>query len=509
MTCMWRLLVLGDSIAMYIDYTCDKGMVGKAGVFIIVKCYEGMIDVDFKHVCVALSSSLHLWICKCRFRCSWIGHGFLEVEDGISVSISISKAVFPTFVLPTRSLLRGRCLTMNPLYLLYSLFCFYDHQCDNKSNISTTSTHRIDAIHTDDVLLIQQIQSTVELFKYLISAVDLHNANKAQHTRYDDPHEQPYITTPDPLFNLLPTNKLKRTYASITSVSYLAETGIPQTTSPLAAPPSRKRQGSPLNLDDNCVFLGVALKTCENRSPGFTASPPQQQAECLCYDIKNWIPGVFDLAVDECARFASTAAPLAHEALLALSGFCRKLGDVKGVVIDADASTMMDHNSGSGVGHSSTTSTQDPAVSTTTTSIVWATKPFTTGTIQTNLNSMASTLITDMHESSSPITTSTMISKSASATFRATSFDDLVISTSQLSSPTAPLTSQSFFHSTLIMCSSFRTTSTSLTRLVQPTTTQGAPVPTPTSGIIRTRRMIGEWEIVWVSFCCAMTLLFL
>ncbi|KAL3425320.1 hypothetical protein PVAG01_02111 [Phlyctema vagabunda] len=104
------------------------------------------------------------------------------------------------------------------------------------------------------------------------------------------------------------------------AIDIIAERQAPQTVMNTHTP----------SLNDNsaCLLLGTALYICETLTPSFTALAATLQAPCLCYSSTDWVPSIFDTAVERCAGFAESAVPFAFGDVDGLRGFCGGVGDV-------------------------------------------------------------------------------------------------------------------------------------------------------------------------------------
>jgi hypothetical protein len=94
------------------------------------------------------------------------------------------------------------------------------------------------------------------------------------------------------------------------------------------AAPSTTPAAQLLISNSACEVVGQALAICQSLSPGLTTMQPTAQAQCLCYSSTSWAPGYFDSAVQSCADYASTVVPEAYTPLANLEGFCSSVGDV-------------------------------------------------------------------------------------------------------------------------------------------------------------------------------------
>lgn len=83
-----------------------------------------------------------------------------------------------------------------------------------------------------------------------------------------------------------------------------------------------------VSVPEACSYVYGGYSYCNSVSPGFSTMAGTDQAPCLCYSSTNWVPDVFDNAVETCANFARTASPSDYSALLENEGFCTRVGNV-------------------------------------------------------------------------------------------------------------------------------------------------------------------------------------
>lgn len=105
----------------------------------------------------------------------------------------------------------------------------------------------------------------------------------------------------------------------------VASTGSPLILS--ALPPVPTSAAAILQQNAQCQLVSTALSICNSVTPGFNTMQPTKQARCLCYAQTTFIPNLFDIAVQTCADFASSAVPDAYSAIYGLEGFCRRNGN--------------------------------------------------------------------------------------------------------------------------------------------------------------------------------------
>jgi len=87
------------------------------------------------------------------------------------------------------------------------------------------------------------------------------------------------------------------------------------------------RQGS-TSIPDECSYVVLILSACQILSPGFVSLSPESKAPCLCYSDTAWAPDLFDGAIETCASWAQTAAPVDYPALVTYEGSCTSIGDI-------------------------------------------------------------------------------------------------------------------------------------------------------------------------------------
>jgi hypothetical protein len=82
-------------------------------------------------------------------------------------------------------------------------------------------------------------------------------------------------------------------------------------------------------LPDSCAYWSSAVGFCKSVSPGFVSLPATLQAPCLCYDSSgDWIPDIFDSAVDSCASWAATSDVAEYTVVDSWQGLCTDAGPV-------------------------------------------------------------------------------------------------------------------------------------------------------------------------------------
>jgi hypothetical protein len=391
---------------------------------------------------------------------------------------------------------------MNPLYLLSFLVCFYDQTCSSDSSRATNHGHQVGTSRENNPLTDLQNTPPTEIFKLLISTVDIRDQMNPQPDIFHDNPINYQLAGTEHVWNVVGHISNSLPISTFLSTKLQLNHNAPTTSPPLTIFKSQKRQDSPFIFDQNCVFLGAALGRCESLTPGFTAAMPASQADCLCYSSLIWVPNVFDKAVDGCARFASTAVPVAYGALVALGQFCGKLGNWK-------TSTAGMHSTTSGTALSATSITTMPGL----TPVLTHSMAF---NVTETMTFQTSSMVSSTDESSltaykSPYTT-TKITISTTPVINFTSFEDLTISStipSSTSFSTTIITRLKSASTTALTSIHSSQTPTTYTRYAPPTSSAVTVTPVPTNGITKAKRMIGEWEIVWVSFCCAVVMLFL
>ncbi|KAE9362943.1 hypothetical protein N431DRAFT_297633, partial [Stipitochalara longipes BDJ] len=81
-----------------------------------------------------------------------------------------------------------------------------------------------------------------------------------------------------------------------------------------------------------CSTWQYAIDYCKSASPGFVSLPYTEQVPCLCYEKNGtsleWVPDVFDDAVDECASWAKTADTVDYTVIDSWAGICTEVGNI-------------------------------------------------------------------------------------------------------------------------------------------------------------------------------------
>jgi hypothetical protein len=77
-----------------------------------------------------------------------------------------------------------------------------------------------------------------------------------------------------------------------------------------------------------CNAVSSAINLCTSLTPGFMELQSTDQAKCLCYSLSSWAPTVFDDAVSTCCPYANTADTSLYSTISTLSGFCGSVGNV-------------------------------------------------------------------------------------------------------------------------------------------------------------------------------------
>ncbi len=85
----------------------------------------------------------------------------------------------------------------------------------------------------------------------------------------------------------------------------------------------------PRQIPDACSTWSAYVSFCKSASPGFVSLPATQQVPCLCYDNSgDWLPSIFDDAVDACAAWAATADVADYTAVDSWQGICTDVGNI-------------------------------------------------------------------------------------------------------------------------------------------------------------------------------------
>jgi hypothetical protein len=94
-----------------------------------------------------------------------------------------------------------------------------------------------------------------------------------------------------------------------------------------------------------CVTLNSKALSCKSASPGFGSMSLSDQASCICYSGRVWVPQSYDNLWDSCINFLSTETALssAYSAILSAQGGapiptspCQSVGDIlAGVTSDS------------------------------------------------------------------------------------------------------------------------------------------------------------------------------
>jgi hypothetical protein len=77
-----------------------------------------------------------------------------------------------------------------------------------------------------------------------------------------------------------------------------------------------------------CNTVNSAINLCTSLTPSFMGLQSTDQAKCLCYSSSSWAPTEFDDAVSTCCPYANTADTNLYSTISTLSGFCGSVGNV-------------------------------------------------------------------------------------------------------------------------------------------------------------------------------------
>jgi len=134
-----------------------------------------------------------------------------------------------------------------------------------------------------------------------------------------------------------------------------------------------------------CNAVNNAINLCTALTPGFMGLQSTDQAKCLCYSSSSWAPNVFDDAVSTCCPYANTADISLYSTISTLSGFCGSVWNVmsttglgsysigSAVMTTSPAGSMtggLSATSNSGAGASTTTSGPKPRPGTGSSSLI-------------------------------------------------------------------------------------------------------------------------------------------
>jgi len=85
----------------------------------------------------------------------------------------------------------------------------------------------------------------------------------------------------------------------------------------------------PRQIPDACSTWSAYVSFCKSASPGFVSLPATEQVPCLCYDDSgDWLPDIFDDAVDVCAAWAATADVADYTIVDSWQGICTDVGNI-------------------------------------------------------------------------------------------------------------------------------------------------------------------------------------